>query len=289
MQILDDMLFESTNENFSLVIENVDVISQREDSRMLRVANSPRSITIIITDNDGDILIGFEEFELLVGEGTSPELCVAVVRPTLSENLDAEIDIIVATVSGSAGMCACLSLPPLSLSLSLSFSIALFSISPSLPTSLYFSAYVGPSDYTPISAIDRDVVLVFNNSTRRACFRVTVLNDTLFEGTEIFTVQLTPQIISIGTSQGISLSPSVATITIVDTQRELTVGFEDGSLSRMVQETVGNVSLCVRVFGEADLATAFGVNVDIGGGGNAGEGFRECIPIHHTSVTKLAH
>ena len=127
---------------------------------------------------------------------------------------------------------------------------------------------------------------MFNNSTRRACFRVTVLNDTLFEGMEIFTVQLTPQIISIGTSQGVSLSPSVATITINDNQCPLTVGFEDGSLSRMVQETVGNVSLCVRVFGEGDLATDFGVNVDIGGGGNAGEGFSEC---HHKSVAKLAH
>ena len=101
---------------------------------------------------------------------------------------------------------------------------------------------------------------------------VTVLNDTLSEGPEVFTVQLTPQIIFIGTSQGVSLSPLIATITILDDDRGHTVGFEDSSLSRIVQETVGNVSLCVRVFGEGDVATAFGVNVDIGGGGNAGEG-----------------
>ena len=126
VQILDDMLFESTDENFFLVIENVDVISRREDSRMLRVANSPQSIAITITDNDGDILIGFEESELSVREGTSLELCVAVVRPTLSENIDAEIEIIVATVSDSAGTCACPSLPPSSLSLSLSLSLSHF-------------------------------------------------------------------------------------------------------------------------------------------------------------------
>ena len=101
---------------------------------------------------------------------------------------------------------------------------------------------------------------------------VTVLNDTLLESPEVFTVQLTPQIISIGTSQGVSLSPSITTITIFDDNGGLTVGFEDSSLSRIVQETVGNISLCVTVFGEGDLATAFGVIVDIGGGGNAGEG-----------------
>ena len=100
---------------------------------------------------------------------------------------------------------------------------------------------------------------------------MTLLNDTLFEGTEVFTVQLTLQIISIGTLQGVSLSPSIATITIIDDDTlNLTVGFEDSSLSRTVQETVGNVSLCVRIFGVGDMATAIGVNVDIGGGGTAG-------------------
>ena len=103
----------------------------------------------------------------------------------------------------------------------------------------------------------------------------------LFEDLEFFTVQLTPRIISIGTSQAVSLSPSVATITIIDDELPLMVGFEDGSLSRMVQETVGNVSLCVRVFGEVELATAFGVNVDIGGGGTAGwlRHMPICIPV----------
>ena len=134
----------------------------------------------------------------------------------------------------------------------------------------HFSSLTGPSDYTPISAINRDIVLMFNNSARRSCFNVTILDDMLFEGNEVFTVQLTPQIISIGTSQGVSLSPSIATITIIDDQLALTVGFEDSSLSLIVQETVGNISLCVRVFGEGDLARAFGVNVDAGGGGNAG-------------------
>ena len=174
----------------------------------------------------------------------------------------------------------------LSLSLSLSLFLSPFLSPSSLPPciTILFCAHAGPSDYTPISAVDRDIVLVFNNSTRRVCFRVTILNDTLFEGPEVFTVQLTPQVISIGSSQGVSLSPSIATITIVDDQLGLTVGFDDSSLSRTVQETVGNISLCVRVFGEGDVATPIGVNVDIGGGGNAGEGFRACMSILHACV-----
>ena len=273
MQILDDMQLENTFEDFSLTVENFEVISHREDSRMLRVANSPRSITVTIADNDGDTVIGFEEPEFSVGEDTSLELCVVVMRPTVSESFDAVIDIIVATVSGSAGMYAYLSPHPLPLPL------------PPFPNHKYFSALIGPSDYIPISAVDRDVVLRFNNSTRRACFMVSILRDMLFEGPEVFTVQLTPQIISIGTSQGVSLSPSIATITIIEAQLPFTIGFEDSSLSRMVQETVGSVSLCVRVFGEGELTRSFGVNVDIGGGGNAGEGHLyiaegACMPCH---------
>ena len=153
---LDDLLFEET-ETFSLAIEKFDVINQREDSRMLRVANSPQNITIMITDNDRDIVIGFVESDLLVEvlENTSRELCVEVMRPTVSEDLNAIIDIIVATVSGSAGIYASLSLS-LSLSLSPSPSTSLYlslylSLSASLSASLYLSLYLLLSASLPLS------------------------------------------------------------------------------------------------------------------------------------------
>lgn len=126
--------------------------------------------------------------------------------------------------------------------------------------------YIGPSDYSPISAVDMDVVLVFNNLTRRDCFSVTIVEDGLFEGQEVFTAQLTPQVVFLGTPQGISLFPSIATVTIVDNDDVLTVGFEDDSLSRSVLENVGTVVLCVGVFGQGEVTTSFSVNIDIGSG-----------------------
>ena len=265
VEVVDDMLFESEVETFSLTIDDsFDVINLSGDSRTLRVANSPSAITISIIDNDRDIVIGFEESKFEVEEGVSLELCVAVMRPTFSEDFNAVINITVATVSGSAGEYAFI----FSLSLSLSLFNADFASSQTFLLNVP-TVSAGPADYTPISAVDRDTVLLFDNSTRRACFRVEILEDMIFEGQEFFTVQLTPQILFIGTSQGVSLSPSTATITIV-AQPIFTVGFGDDSLRRSVREDVGNVTLCVEIFGEGELATDFGVNVDIGGDGTAG-------------------
>ena len=116
VEIKDDNLFENEIESFSFVIESFSVISHREDSRMLRVANSTSKINIMIVDNDRDIVIGFNKSEFTVQEDTSQELCVVVMRPTAREELNAFINITVATVSGSAG-----TYTSLSLSLSLVF------------------------------------------------------------------------------------------------------------------------------------------------------------------------
>lgn len=105
VQIIDDMEFEDEIETFSIVIESFTVINVNEDGKMLRVASSPRRIDVKIADNDRDIVIGFEESELSVNEGGSLlELCVVVFRPTAGEDLNAIINVIVSTVSDTAGI-----------------------------------------------------------------------------------------------------------------------------------------------------------------------------------------
>ena len=98
------MLFEESLETFSLMIQIVNVIGTREDGRMLRVLDSPNRIDISIVDDDRSVVIGFESIDFAVGEQNGPvQLCVNVFRPTMLEDFDASVDIIAATVSGSAG------------------------------------------------------------------------------------------------------------------------------------------------------------------------------------------
>ena len=104
LEITDDILFENEVETFSFVIEIENVLNSINDTRVLRVLSQPNTITISIIDNDRDILIGFEETEFSVNEdNVMVELCVGVSRPTLNEDLNAVINIIVATISGTAG------------------------------------------------------------------------------------------------------------------------------------------------------------------------------------------
>ena len=131
-----------------------------------------------------------------------------------------------------------------------------------------FSACTGPSDYAPISAVNRDTVLVFNNASRRSCFNVTITEDSIFEGLERFTVQLTPRVVN--APRRVSLFPSAASIAIIDNENQTRVGFEEGSLIQRVLETEGKVSLCVEVFGGGGITSQFDVSVDFVGG-TAGE------------------
>ena len=104
VQVMDDALFESEIETFSIEIDRLDVIGGSEDGRMLRVLDSPDTVTISIVDDDRNVVIGFEQADFTVVEGdTSVELCVVVFRPTAGEGLNAIINIIVATISGTAG------------------------------------------------------------------------------------------------------------------------------------------------------------------------------------------
>ena len=135
----------------------------------------------------------------------------------------------------------------------------------------YLCEFTGPSDYVPIRAMDRDVVLTFNNATRRACFNVDIVEDSIFETEEQFTVQLTIDMVDFdGNPQSISLSPATATVTIVENGSLLLVGFEEDSLDRRVPQNAGTISLCVVVVGDREITTSFSVSI-IFSGGTAGE------------------
>ena len=64
----------------------------------------------------------------------------------------------------------------------------------------------------------------------------------------------------------VSLSPSAASITIIDSENQTRVRFEDGSLSRRVLENEGTISLCVEAFGGGGASSQFDVSVDFVGG-----------------------
>ena len=124
--------------------------------------------------------------------------------------------------------------------------------------------YTGPSDYTPISAVNSDIVLVFNNASRRNCFLVTITEDSIFEELERFTVQLTPRVVN--APRRVSLFPSAASIAIIDNENLTRVGFEEESLSQRVPVNEGKVSLCVEAFGGGGISLQFDVSVDFVGG-----------------------
>ena len=119
---------------------------------------------------------------------------------------------------------------------------------------------------------------MISNATRRDCFKISIKADSLFEGPEVFTVQLTAQVVEfLGPRQTISVSPSIASITIIDNSTQLTVGFEERSLSRRVLEDVGTISLCVEVSGREEITMSFSVRVDFLSG-TAGE--RGYLSVH---------
>ena len=80
-------------------------------------------------------------------------------------------------------------------------------------------------------------------------------------------MQLTAQVVQfLGPRQTVSVSPSIASITIVDNSTELTVGFAETSLRRRELDNIGTISLCVEVFGREEIKMNFSVSVDFLGG-----------------------
>ena len=71
------------------------------------------------------------------------------------------------------------------------------------------------TDYTPLNPDFLDVLLIFNDTTRRQCFTVRIINDAMVEGPEQFSLELLedpflPPPISI------TFNASLAAVTILD-------------------------------------------------------------------------
>ena len=114
-------------------------------------------------------------------------------------------------------------------------------------------------------------MLEFDNLTRLRCFDVEIIEDSIFEGDEQFTVQLTVDAVNFnGAPQSISLPNATATITIVEISTLLLVGFEEESLNRRVPQNGETISLCVVVVGSREITANFSVSVAFNGG-TAGE------------------
>ena len=75
---------------------------------------------------------------------------------------------------------------------------------------LYFFLLVG-ADYNAVSE-----TLTFNDSTSRACFNTSAVQDDLLEDDETYGLNLTSD------EPGLTLDPDVATVTIPDDDRECT-------------------------------------------------------------------
>ena len=79
---------------------------------------------------------------------------------------------------------------------------------------MYFDYAATSDDFTEISAQFLNVALAFDDSKRRDCFEVQIVNDKLVENMEDFNLEL--RFIGQVNQSGVVLQPNIATITIVD-------------------------------------------------------------------------
>lgn len=121
-----------------------------------------------------------------------------------------------------------------------------------------------PQDFTPISALNRDLIIELSSDARESCFSVDITDDDIFEGDtpETFEVQLTLQARRPDDDvQSVTLNPAVSTISIIDDESEIFVGFQR-SLVR-VDEGDGEVELCVGIMPDTQAGAQFDVGVDL--------------------------
>ena len=71
-------------------------------------------------------------------------------------------------------------------------------------------------DFIELSAQALSTVVTFGNDQRRDCFDVEIINDSLGESTEDFTLELTFIGQGRGSRSGVVLQPNLATVTILD-------------------------------------------------------------------------
>ena len=86
------------------------------------------------------------------------------------------------------------------------------------------STFVSVGDYGAVNFLNEPFRNhQFNTNNRRQCFNVSIVNDDAAENTEDFTVTITNEVPSLS----VNVTPDVATITILDRDREWDVRLDN--------------------------------------------------------------
>ena len=78
------------------------------------------------------------------------------------------------------------------------------------------NSLAGGSDYQEISALNLDVFLTFDDANRQRSFDVTIIDDTIVERDESFTLELIFDSFVSDSPSNIVLSPNTTTVNITD-------------------------------------------------------------------------
>ena len=129
--------------------------------------------------------------------------------------------------------------------------------------------FAASADFTPISAVSADVILVLNSTEREACFDVGIIDDDTFEEREMFEVFLTSLYGDRTDVEDVFVEPSRAVVAIIDNDVQVFVGFEEVMV--VVREDVTVVTLCavVDITGKNQTIEGFTVRVNVLFGGGA--------------------
>ena len=125
--------------------------------------------------------------------------------------------------------------------------------------------FAASADYTPISAVNAELILMLNSTSRAICFEVSITDDARFEGSipETFEVILTPLSRGLTDVQDVIVEPAVAVVRIQDNDGMVFVGFEESTVE--VEEDAGGVELCAVVVMDTGrrIEQGFGVRVNV--------------------------
>ena len=78
------------------------------------------------------------------------------------------------------------------------------------------NSLAGGSDYQEISALNLNVLLTFDDANRQRSFDVTIIDDTIVERDESFTLELRFDPFAFDSPSNIVLSPNTTTVNITD-------------------------------------------------------------------------
>ncbi len=112
--------------------------------------------------------------------------------------------------------------------------------------------FAASADYTAISGLDADLILVLDAAHREVCFEVNITDDSRYEGPvlETFQVILTPLTRTLTDVENVVVNPAVSVVGIRDNDRMLFVAFEETVL--VVDEDVGTLLLCAAIVASND-------------------------------------